>query len=114
MINPRELHNFLKSFREMCQDHPGCKGCELVLGECLCGGWENCWESGTTEQMEKVVLAVERWKTKREKEIAKRELKEFVERLAKELGGVTRIEDGALVIEGIGTREIRIELGGVD
>ena len=110
MINARELNNFLKSFIEMCQDHPGCKGCELALGECLYGGWE----SGTTEQMEKVILAVERWKTKREKEIAKRELKEFVERLAEELGGVTRIEDGALVIEGSGAGEIRIELGGDD
>ena len=110
MINVRELHNFLKSFREMCQDHPGCKGCELVLGECLYGGWE----SGTTEQMEKVILAVERWKTKREKEIAKRELKEFVERLAKVLEGDARIEDGALVIKGSGAGQIRFELGGDD
>ena len=114
MINAKELHAFLKSFREMCQDHPGCKGCELVLGECLCGGWENSWESGTTEQMEKVILAVERWKTNREKEIAKRELKEFVERLAKELEGDAKFKGAALVIEGSGTREIRIELGGVD
>lgn len=110
MINAKELHAFLESFREMCQDQPSCKGCELMLGKCLRRGWEG----GTTEQMEKVILAVERWKTKREKEIAKRELKEFVERLAEELGGVTRIEDGALVIEGSGAGEIRIELGGVD
>lgn len=103
MINARELYTFLKSFKDMCQDHPACEGCELVLGECLCGGWE----SGTTEQMEKVILAVERWKTKRE-------LEKFVERLAEELDGVTRIEDDALVIDGSGTREIRIELGGVD
>ena len=108
MINPRELHNFLKSFREMCQDHPGCKGCELVLGECLCGGWE----SGTTEQMEKVILAVERWKTKREKEIAKRELKKFVERLAEELEGNAKFKGDALVIDGSTAGKIRIELGG--
>ena len=51
---------------------------------------------------------------KREKEIAKRELKKFVERLAEELDGVTRIEADALVIEGSGAGEIRIELGGDD
>lgn len=110
MINAKELHAFLESFREMCQDHPSCEGCELMLGECL----RRDWESGTTEQMEKVILAVERWKTKREKEIAKRELKEFVKRLAEELDGNVKIEEGALVIEGSGTREIRIELGGDD
>ena len=110
MINPKELHAFLESFREMCQDQPSCKGCELMLGKCLRRGWEG----GTTEQMEKVILAVERWKTKREKEIAKRELKAFVERLAKELEGNAKFKGVALVIEGSGTREIRIELGGVD
>ena len=94
----------------MCQNYPCCEGCELVPGKCLFGGWE----SGTTEQMEKVILAVERWKVIRGKEIAKRELEEFVERLAQELEGDAKFKDGALVIEGSGTREISIELGGVD
>lgn len=110
MINARELYTFLELFGEMCQDHPACKGCELVPGKCFFGGLE-CEK---VEQVEEIVLAVERWKTKRENEIVKRELKAFVERLAKELEGDAKFKGVALVIEGSGTREIRIELGGVD
>ena len=110
MINPRELYTFLELFDEMCQNYPCCEGCELVPGKCFFGGLE----CGKVEQVEEIVLAVERWKAIREKEIAKRELKEFVERLAKEFDGVTRIEGDALVIDGSTAGKIRIELGGAN
>lgn len=110
MINTRELYTFLELFDEMCRNHPACKGCELSGGNCLCVGWNG----GTFEELERIVLSTERWKTAREKEIAKRELKKFVERLAEELEGDAKFKGVALVIEGSGAREIRIELGGVD
>ena len=110
MINPRELYTFLELFGEMCRNHPACKDCELSGGNCLCGGWSG----GTFEELERIVLSTERWKTVREKEIAKRELKKFVERLAEELDGGMKIEDGALVIEGSGAGEIKFKLEGTD
>lgn len=109
MLNARELHVFLETFSEMCRSHPRCEDCELLHGECLCGGWEG---SKTVEQVERVILAVERWKA--EKGNAKRELRRFVKRLAEELDGVARIEDDTLVIDGSGACKIRIELGGDD
>ena len=110
MLNPRELYTFLELHKDMCNNHPACKGCELDGVECLSGGWNG----GTFEELERIVLSTERWKTAREKEIAKRELKKFVERLAEKLEGDAKFKGVALVIEGSGTREIRIELGGVD
>lgn len=110
MINARELYTFLELFGEMCQNYPCCEGCELVPGKCFFGGLE----CGKVEQVEEIVLAVERWKAIREKEIAKRELRNFVERLAEELDGGMKIEDGALVIEGSGAGEIKFKLGGTD
>lgn len=111
MLNPRELYTFLESFQEMCRNYPECKGCELLVGDDChfvgCGG-------GTVEEMENIILTVERWKTKREKEIAKRELEEFVAQLAKELKGSMKIENGALVIEGSGAGEIKFKLGGAE
>lgn len=111
MLNARELHVFLELFSDMCRHHPRCEGCELLQGECFYGGWEG---SKTVEEVERIVLAVERWKVMREKELAKRELKRFAERLAEELDGVARIENGACVIDGSGAGKIRIELGGAE
>lgn len=110
MIDAMELYTFLELHEEMCQNHTTCEECELSGGKCLCGGWSG----GTFEEVERIVLAVERWKAIRGKEIAKRELEEFVAQLAKELKGSMKIDNGALVIERSGAGEIKFKLGGAE